>query len=784
MPAQATITATPHFYAIDTVVLDAKGFNINKVAFINSKNDTTDLPYCYDSAQLKINLPHTCYAKDTFILFIDYVAKPNERRTKSGSAITSDKGLYFINPDEKEKNKPRQVWTQGETESASCWFPTVDHPNQKCTQTMYINRERKFVSLSNGQKLYTISENDSSETDVWQMDKPHSPYLFMMAVGDFVISNNTWRDSIEVDYYVDPAYQEYAEEIFGKTPQMMECFSNRLKVPFAWNKYSQVVVHDYVSGAMENTSATLHGEFLQRNSRELLDKNNESVISHELFHQWFGDLVTAESWSNITLNESFATYGEYIWDECGYNKDMADVELENFLQAYLTESRRKTTSIVRYHYNDEDELFDRHSYQKGACVIHMLRNLVGDSAFFESLHQYLIRYKYGNAEVNQLRLVFEDVTGLDLNWFFDQWYFKAGHPKLNINYNYDAIKHEEKVSIEQTQAEPALYVFKIPLKIDVYQNGTINTYKVFVDSRKQDFILNCDTKPDWVNVDADKTLLGEKNDNKTLPEFLFQYHHAKNYRDRLEALQYASMLQSENTSARELLITALRSPIDNLRKFAAENIYADDSISLMIASPILQEMITGDKNSLIRTAALHKLSYNKHANLFYNTFQKATFDSSYTVISEALKALANANPNMALAICKSFETDNNSLIQRAVAKVYAEKGTIDNYIYFSQLAKEKTGFNLYPVLNDFGNFLYRMPDPIIEKGTLLLNNIAQNDEEWQVRYAAYEAIKHFKSKYNPDIEKDRITVLNDILNEIKSKEKDAQLLEIYANEKK
>ena len=139
---------------------------------------------------------------------------------------------------------------------------------------------------------------------------------------------------------------------------------------------------------------------------------------------------------------------------------------------------------------------------------------------------------------------------------------------------------------------------------------------------------------------------------------------------------------------------------------------------------------------------------------------------------------------MALAICKSFETDNNSLIQRAVAKVYAEKGTIDNYIYFSQLAKEKTGFNLYPVLNDFGNFLYRMPDPIIEKGTLLLNNIAQNDEEWQVRYAAYEAIKHFKSKYNPDIEKDRITVLNDILNEIKSKEKDAQLLEIYANEKK
>jgi aminopeptidase N len=380
-------------------------------------------------------------------------------------------------------------------------------------------------------------------------------------------------------------------------------------------------------------------------------------------------------------------------------------------------------------------------------------------------------------------MVFEDVTGSDLSWFFDEWYFKAGHPKLNINYNFDMVKREEKIVIDQTQTEPSLLVFKFPLKVDVYENGSIHSYKIFVDKRHQEFIINCDSKPDWVNVDADKTLLCEKNDNKKLPEFLYQYHHAKNFRDQLEALQYVSMLQSENTSAKELLIVALRSPISNLRKFAVENIYTDDSFSVAIASPMLQELALTDKDATIRASALRKLSSSKHASTYYSTFQKATSDSSYTVSAEALKALANTSPEIALNVCKTFEGEKNIQIQKALVKIYADKGTIENYPFFLKLLKENRGTALYSVLNDFGNYLYRMPDPMVEKGTLLLNNIAQNDEEWQVRYAAYEAIKHFKSKYNPDIEKDRITVINSVLTEIRLKEKNKQLIEIYAHEK-
>ena len=783
MPGKATLTLAPHFYATDSLTLDAKGFNINRIALIENKKDTIDLEYLYDSNAIKIKLPHQFYAHEKYVVFVDYVAKPNERRTKNGSAITSDKGLYFINPNNTESNKPRQVWTQGEPQSAACWFPTIDHPNQKCTQEMYITHEAKMVSLSNGEKLYSITNEDSTETDVWKMGKPHSPYLFMMAVGNFSITKNYWRDSVQVNYYVDSSYQDFAEEIFGKTPAMMECFSRLLHYDFAWNKYSQVVVHDYVSGAMENTSATLHGEFLQRTSRELLDKNGEDVIAHELFHQWFGDLVTCKSWSNLTLNESFATYGEYLWDEYTYGKSFADAGLEDDLQAYLTESRRKTESIVRFNYNEEDDMFDRHNYQKGCRVIHMLRNLVGDSGFFKSLNVYLTENQFQNAEVNQLRLAFEKVTGMDLTWFFEQWYYKAGHPKLNIKYAYDEKQKEENVFIEQTQTEPALGIFKFPLTIDLYVNGGSRSYKVFVDQRRKEFKLYCDAKPDLVNVDAEKTLLCEKSESKTLPEFIYQYHHAKNYKDELEALEFASNLQFENMSAREITLSALRSNNPAVRKFAIESIYVDDSFSLMKTAPILAEIIANDSKANNRSAAVRKLSTIKNSKIYSSTFQQATMDSSYNVMAEALKALSVANPEMALNICKSLENEPNSTVQNAIGKVYSTKGTMDNYIFFSRTLKEKKGFALYNMINYLENYLYRMPEPIIEKGTLLLNKIAQNDEEWQMRYAAYEAIRHFKSKYDSDKEKDRIAVLNDVLSEIRAHEKNKHLLEIYAGEK-
>jgi len=778
---KATLKLAPHFYSTDSLTLDAKGFDLNKVALIDSKNDTIDLFYLYDSMQIKLKLPKQYLANEAYNIYIDYVAKPNERRPKKGKAITDDKGLYFINADGKDATKPKQVWTQGEVQASSCWFPTIDQPNQKSTSEIRIKHPISMISLSNGEKKFTEINNDSMETDVWVMNKPHSPYLFMMAVGNFAISDEHWRDSIDVKYYIDPNYQEYADEIFGKTPQMMECFSKALKYNYPWNKYSQIVVHDYVSGAMENTSATVHGEFLNRNSRELLDKNNEDVIAHELFHQWFGDLVTCESWSNVSLNEGFATYGEYIWDDYAYGRDVADAHSEESLQSYLTESRRKTEPIIRYSYNEPDDLFDRHTYQKGARVLHMLRKLVGDSAFFESLHQYLVKYQYSNAELAQLRLVFEDVTGMDLSWFFNQWYLSAGHPKLNIKYSYNNQLKQQLVSVEQTQEEPSLAVFRFPIKIDIYSKGAVRTYKFWVDKRRQEFKMYADEKPDLVNVDADKTLLCEKNDNKTLPEFLFQFYQAPLFKDKMEALEYAAPLQQSNFSVRELFINAMKSKNSSLRKFATENIYVDDSIGTFKAAPTLINLITEDNDAKVRASAVRKLGASKMPSTYTTIFMNAIQDSSYAVCAEALKALSNTGSGSMYVACKSLEEESNTVIQNAIAKVYGDKGTPEHQSYFTQILKTKKGNQLYPFVNNYSNYLYRMPEPVIEKGTLQLEEVAINDKEFMVRLAAYEAIKHFKTKYNNDTQKDRVAVLNSILAEIRSQEKNKQLLEMYKN---
>ncbi len=236
--------------------------------------------------------------------------------------------MYFINADGSDKNKPTQIWTQGETEASSCWFPTIDAPNQKTSQEIYITVPNKFVTLSNG-KLISQTKNGNNRTDYWKMDQKHAPYLFFMGVGEYEIIKDSYKN-IPVNYYVEKEYAPYAKDIFGLTPEMIGFFSDKLGVEYPWNKYSQIVGRDYVSGAMENTTAVIHGEQAYQKPGQLIDENvQENTIAHELFHHWFGNLVTSESWSNLTLNESFANYSEYLWREHKYGKVDAEMHFLN-----------------------------------------------------------------------------------------------------------------------------------------------------------------------------------------------------------------------------------------------------------------------------------------------------------------------------------------------------------------------------------------------------------------------------------------------------------------------
>ncbi|MEL6718728.1 MAG: M1 family metallopeptidase, partial [Bacteroidota bacterium] len=296
---KATLTLKPYFYATDQLTLDAKNFKFNSV---REKGKKEDLKYTYDEKQIVIDLGRELTRNDKIDIEIDYIATP--RADGGSSAITSDKGLFFINPTG-EEDKPQQIWTQGETEHNSRWFPTIDKPNERTTQELYITVEDRFRTLSNGLLVSSEKNADGTRTDYWNMDQPHAPYLFMIAVGEFAVVQEKWNELL-LEYYVEPEYREVAKKIFPYTPDMLSFFSERLGVKYPWQKYSQVVVRDYVSGAMENTTAVIFGEFMQGDEEFLKDNlTNEKIVAHEMFHHWFGDYVTCESWANLTMNEGF-----------------------------------------------------------------------------------------------------------------------------------------------------------------------------------------------------------------------------------------------------------------------------------------------------------------------------------------------------------------------------------------------------------------------------------------------------------------------------------------------
>jgi len=650
MYGKAWITLHPHFYATDSLNLDAKRMEIKEVSILKSGKHIP-LKYVYDSLNLRITLDKTYKGGENYTVFIDYIAKPEDFELKGDISITNNKGLFFINPLGKDKNKPTQIWTQGESESNSGWFPTIDKPNQKTTDEISMTVQDKYKTLSNGVLVSQKKHADGTRTDTWKMDLPHAPYLMSMVVGEYFVIMDNYKGK-EVSYYVEKEYAPVARKIFGLTPEMIAYFSRITGIDYPWNKYAQIVVRNFVAGAMENTSATTHAEVAQQDARQLIDGNSwESVIAHELFHQWFGDYVTTESWSNITLNESFADLSETLWDEYKYGKDAGGEHNYNGMQDYFQSGKEKN-DLVRFYYKDKFNMFDEISYQKGGRILNMLRNYVGDSAFFKSLNLYLRTKKFQSAEAQDLRLAFEEVTGEDLNWFWNQWYYGSGHPKLDINYDYDANGKTAKVFIKQTQPDK---VFKFKLAVDVYQGADKKRYYVWVDKATDTLIFTTTSKPDLINVDGDKILLCEKTDHKTMDNFIFQYNKAGLYLDRHEAIDFGAENQLKDPKAMDLLKTAMKDKYNGLRIYALQRLdFKNDTVKNMI-EPLLVDLAKNDPNSLVRAGALEALAKYKKDS-YKEFFLKSINDSSYSVAGYALFALGKIDSVAALNKAKVLST--------------------------------------------------------------------------------------------------------------------------------
>jgi len=734
----------PYFKAQHTLTLDAKGFDIHQIALVNKTGEKIDLEYSYDSLQIFIELNREYTRNETYTVFIDYTAKPYERDVKGSAAITDAKGLYFINADG-EENKPMQIWTQGAPESNSAWFPCVDKPNERCTQEIAITVENKYTTLSNGLMVSSTQHDNGTRTDVWKQELEHAPYLFMMAIGEFHITQDQWRD-LDVTYYVEAEQAKHAQRIFGKTPTMIEFYSTLLGFDYPWEKYAQVIVRDFVSGAMENTTAVIHGEFVYSDEREFIDDPNEMIIAHELFHHWFGDWVTCESWPNVPLNEAFATYGEFLWMEGNYSADETAHYFHNELLSYLRESNRKQVDLIRFDNKNPDDMFDNHSYAKGGRILHMLRYTIGDEAFFNGLQYYLTEYANQAVEVHQLRLAMEKISGEDLNWFFNQWFLASGHADLTIHQ--ELSKNTVKLTVSQNQSLETTPLYKIPVEIDVYTNGLVKKHLIELNKQKETFEFETSALADLVIFDPAHYLLADISFEKTDEQWVYQLKNAPHYYDRMEALD--SLTNSKNNASISTGVkTGLNDPFWGIKTQALSYFEDIDSLTQSILEGELIILAERAEKSDVRAAAIYCLStfYDQKENVPSSShtelYEILSWDASYIVAGEALKALSFDNMNQAYKVAKKELKTAKKELREAVFYVIAKKADLSDIAIIQNEFANAQGYDIRSSSNNLLLFMQNQEAYVYQKALQGILVKFQALDIWYERFYALNALKEF-----------------------------------------
>ncbi len=833
-----TLLVKPYFYETDSINLDAKSMTFGEILVMDSKGQPIHYLTNYDKKQLHLKLERKLTMHDTVQIVIRYTAKPDESEGFHGSAIRDDKGLYFINSDNSEPFKPIQIWTQGETESSSCWFPTIDKPNEKFTIRLSITVNKDFTTLSNGE-LTSSTMNGILKTDVWQSKKPMSAYLIMMAVGNFNVTNdfltktvkdsfisytydtlhiatndtlipirdsivtkqrmnykNTTRDllnGVEISYYLEPEYAPYALNIFRHTPEMVDFFSSRFGVPYPWEKYAQVVVHDYVSGAMENTTATLHNEFVQKNNRELLDADNDDIISHELVHQWFGDLVTCKSWSHLVLNEGFAAYGEQLWLEYKYGKDVALKKTYQTLDRYLNYAKEiNDDPIIQFNYKNPDDMFSPVTYQKGALVLHLLRSELGDEAFFQALKNYLMANSFQNAEIDDLRRECENISGKDLRPFFNQWFLKGGHPSVEIRYDYIDSAKLVAVTIEQKQSKE-IGLFNFPLKFKVTQAGKTKYFTFDISKRTETFYVqkfdNQISEYPNIFVDPDATFIGELKDNKPFINHIKSYYGAANYIEKIRSLKELNTMQSTIDTSRSVILNAVSDINPDIRAKAIEWINWSDTRNSSLGLDLLIHMAKTDSSVAVRVKATEQLAQINQASLL-NTLLFQTNDSSYSVAAKAIRGVYRLNRDEAMRRCAELEKDARRELFTQISSIYSSAGSRSNAGFFEKNMMKVLGRARASLIDDYSDYCVRLnQEELYTKAIVILNDRAENDGNGLVRVTAIVSLNSFcqKQQTENDNQKDAvkkaerqiaITSFKQRIQQIVDQEKESGIIEL------
>jgi len=605
------------------LVLDAVAFDIQRVELV-SGDSAAPAAYDYDGDRLSVDVQGKRRGK----LRVTYAATPR-------------RGLYFLAPDAQVKDRPRQVWSQCQDEDARYWFPCLDKPHVKMTSAVRVAVPPGWVALSNGEPGPVTKPKGRGRPWVYEfaMNQPHPAYLVTLVAGELAAVEDrpatVEKRKIPVTYFVPAKRKKDVARSLGDTPRMLELFSERTGVPYPFSRYSQVVVSDFIFGGMENTTATTLYEHVLLDERAALDVSSHDLVAHELAHQWFGDFVTCRDWSHGWLNEGFATFFEHIERESRLGRDEYDYGVSGDLDAYLAEAGgRYQRPIVCRDYQEPIDLFDRHLYEKGGLVLHMLRRELGDEAFWEGVRLYLERHAHGIVETNDLMRALEEASGRSLERFFDQWVYRPGHPDLRVKIGYEDGLVTVEVKQKQRGNDVATFAFELELLVKT-RSGALERRRKLVTETTDTFVMALPERPRFVVFDPEMRLTTSVKLEAPADFLRHQLDEGPNARARWTAAR--SLAERDDARSVEALAKSVGKKDEAwmVRSEAARGLgrlRGDDAFAALIGQ-------VRDRHPKVRRAVAEALGHFRTAAAARALKNLATDDKSYLVAAEASRAL-------------------------------------------------------------------------------------------------------------------------------------------------
>ena len=636
----------------DAVGLTIQSVTVNKAA---AKFEAKE-------ARLIVPLPGAAKAGQKFEVEIKYEGKPT-------------KGLYFILPDKEYPDRPKQVWTQGESEDTRYYLPTYDYPNDRLTTETILTVPAAWITVANGKLVSVTDAGSGNKTWTWRESLPSSTYLITVVAGEFDEVKEAWR-GMPVTYYAPKGRGERLKVNYSRTPQMLDFFSKRIGVDYPWEKYAQSMVDDFVAGGMENSSATTNTSTSLTHPKLAPEytTGEDPLIAHELGHQWFGDLVTCKDWGNIWLNEGFATFMERIWVEHNFPKDQIEYELWNDARDWFENPSLYGKPIVRHDFDDSSE-FDGNAYNKGGWVLMMLRHQLGDEAFYAGLKHYLEVNRGRNVVTADLTKAIEEATHVNVDQFFSQWIYGAGAPKFDVSYTYDDAKHQILLKVKQTQkVEGKVGIFHVPTEVEIATASGAKTYPITVDKAEESYSLPADSAPLMVLFDKGGHVLKSAEFHKEKKEWIYQAKNATEVADRLDAVDALGKSKDDADS-----IAALGDALKSDKVWGVRATVADTlgQTKNAVAAKYLLEALNNTKEPWVRNrivAALGNFKDDKEA--IAKAQEVAKHDDSYRAQASALTALGKLKaPNALDTLLDAVKADSpDGFLRNAALRSMAELG--------------------------------------------------------------------------------------------------------------